>query len=108
MRYHRTMHCGLVWAVWTALAAIGSAADGVVPEFGPLSCRIMNYNQYQDHAWAHIRAIGLNYVFIAAPPLDKVEATRKRLAESGLRAAVMRGEANLTSPTGSDCLAAQL
>jgi sugar phosphate isomerase/epimerase len=90
------------------LAAIGSAAVAATPEFGPLSCRIMNYNQFQDHAWAHIHAIGLNYVFIAVPPLEKVEATRKRLADNGLHVAVLRGEANLSTPRGIDDLAPQL
>jgi sugar phosphate isomerase/epimerase len=89
-------------------SAIGSAADAVVPEFGPLSCRIMNYFQYQDGAWAHIHAIGLNYVFVAVPAADKVEAVRNLLAKNGLHVAVMRGEANLSTPYGIDALVTQL
>jgi len=108
MRYRGTTRCGLVWAVLTSLAAIAAAADPVAPEFGPLSCRIMNYNQYQDDAWAHIHSIGLNYVFIAVPPLEKVEAVRARLAQNGLHLAVMRGDANLTTANGIDGLATQL
>jgi inosose dehydratase len=108
MRYHRTARCSLALALLAALAAIGSAADNAAPEFGPLSCRIMNYFKYQDAAWAHIRSIGLNYVFIAVPAPEKVAATRKLLAANGLRVAVMRGEANLSTPNGIDALATQL
>jgi sugar phosphate isomerase/epimerase len=89
-------------------AAIARGADTVPSEFGPLGCRIMNYYQYQDAGWAHIHSVGLNYVFIAVPPPEKVEATRKLLADNGLHVVVMRGEANLTTPTGVEALATQL
>lgn len=73
-----------------------------------LACRVSCYGKFQDAAWAHLPSIGVKYVFLNVPAPDQVEAMKKRLAEHGLTAVVLRGEADLSQPSGLDTLAVQL
>jgi sugar phosphate isomerase/epimerase len=73
-----------------------------------LACRLANYQGCEDAAWTHLPSIGLTNVFLGAPAPDRIEATRKRLAEHGLTAIVFRGDADLSQPSGVDRLAEQL
>jgi L-ribulose-5-phosphate 3-epimerase len=106
----------------TALGIIGWAfvlggamvmADQPAASPGPaklssLGGRIFNYGKFQEGGWAHLRAIGLKYVFIATPAPDEVAAVQKRLADNGLKVAVMRGNADLTTDASVAGLATQL
>ena len=73
-----------------------------------LACRLANYQEFEEVAWTHLPSVGIRHVFMNVPPPDQVEATRKRLAEHGLTAVVLRGDADLSLPTGVDRLAEQL
>lgn len=80
----------------TVLLAMGAGREEqAAPKLNPLGCRIMNYGKYQADAWRHLPAIGIKYVFMSVPAPDQVDATRKQLAASGLRVAVLRGQADL-------------
>lgn len=81
--------------------------EGAEPEI-MLVCRLASYGKFQDAAWTHLPSIGIRYVFINVPPPDQIEATKKRLAEHGLTAAVMRGDADLSKPECVGELAVQL
>ncbi len=74
----------------------------------PLVCRLANYGKYQDAAWSHLPSIGIRYVFMNVPAPDEVEAAQKRLAEHGLTAMVMRGNADFAKDSAVDELAGQL
>ncbi|MBN1461681.1 MAG: sugar phosphate isomerase/epimerase [Armatimonadetes bacterium] len=79
------------------------------PEAGSvLACRLANYGAFEEEAWTHLPTIGVKYVFMNAPAADQAEAVKKRLAEHGLTAVVLRGSADLSKPSGVDELAAQL
>jgi len=96
----------LVGCTVTAKAAEERSESG-----GPtnvLACRLANYGKYQDAAWAHLPTIGFRYVFINVMPPEEIEATRKRLAEQGLKIAVIRGDTDLGRATCIDELAVQL
>ncbi len=73
-----------------------------------LACRLSCYGKFQDVAWTHLPSIGVNHVFLNVPAPDQVEATKKRLAEHGLTALVLRGEADLSKSSGVETLAVQL
>ncbi len=73
-----------------------------------LACRLANYGPFEESAWTHLPSLGLRHVFMNAPAPDHVAAVRRRLAEHGLTAVVLRGDADLTLPTGVDRLAEQL
>lgn len=77
-------------------------------QFGPLGCRLANYGKYEQAVWTHLPSTGLHYVFLPVPAPAEVEAVQQRLAASGLKVAVMRGAADLTTPTSIDGLASQL
>lgn len=79
-----------------------------VPEANVLACRLSCYGKFQDTAWTHLASIGIKHIFLSVPSPDQVEATKKRLAESGLTAVVLRGDADLSQPSGLDALAVQL
>ena len=87
------------------------AADGRAESGGPtnvLACRLANYGKYQDAAWTHLPTIGFRYVFVNVMPPEEIEATKKRLAEHGLKIAVIRGDTDLGRATCIDELAVQL
>jgi len=97
------------------LLALACATAGLVPtalgaagESSPLACRLANYGEYPDAAWTHLPSIGVRHVFLNAPAPGDVEATQKRLADHGLTAVVLRGDADLTQTEGLDRLATQL
>jgi sugar phosphate isomerase/epimerase len=86
-----------------AAAVIGCAAVVLLATFrakatsltNPLAMRIANYGKYQEDAWTHLPSLGVHYVFLSVPAVDQVEVTRQRLAASGLRPLVLRGESDL-------------
>lgn len=73
-----------------------------------LACRLANYQEFEEAAWTHLPSIGIRSVFLSVPRPDQVEIMRKRLAEHGLTAVVLRGDADLSLPSGVDRLAEQL
>jgi L-ribulose-5-phosphate 3-epimerase len=73
-----------------------------------LVCRFANYQEFQEAAWTHLPSIGVTNVFLNTPATNQVEAVRRKLAEHGLRAVVMRGDADLSQASGLDRLAEQL
>jgi len=77
-------------------------------EVSALACRLANYGPHQEAAWSHLPSIGIQHVFLNAPPADQVEVTRRRLAEHGLSAVVLRSDADLSLVSGVDRLAEQL
>jgi L-ribulose-5-phosphate 3-epimerase len=99
--------------VWNGVSSLQSA-DG--ENSGPktnapmskLVCRLANYQQYSEAAWTNLPSIGVKHVFINTPSPDQVDEMLKKLADHGLDAVVMRGEADLTVPEGLDPLAVQL
>jgi sugar phosphate isomerase/epimerase len=88
------------------------AADPALPlpayPINPLVCRLANYQSFQSAAWTHLPAVGVKHVFLNAPAPDQVEPTRRKLAEHGLTAVVLRGDADLSLPAGLDRLREQL
>lgn len=95
-----------LWATGDGLAQAAEPAGAAEP--WRLCCRLSNYGKYQEKAWTHIESLGIRYVFLAIPQPDQVDATMKRLADHRLEALVMRGEFNLTTPTGPDASEPQL
>lgn len=92
-------------AMACAAASLVQPAGRAVGDASPLACRLANYGEYQDLAWTHLPSIGVHHVFLSAPAPGEVEATQKRLADHGLTAVVLRGDADLTRPDGLDRLA---
>ena len=96
------------------IAAVASIVAAAEPDaetswrFGPLGCRMANYANYESAGWTHLPSTGLHYVFLPVPSPDKVETIQQRLVANGLKVAVMRGVADLTTPTSVDTLAGQL
>jgi sugar phosphate isomerase/epimerase len=92
-------------------ATSGGCATGGAKGAGPtnvLACRLTNYGNFQDAAWTHLPSIGIKHVFMNVPPPDQVETSKKRLADHGLKAVVVRGRADLSRPSCIDELAVQL
>ncbi len=104
----RKVMCCLVLALLTAgMAATAPAAQsGEIP--WPLAVRIMSYGKYQDSAWAHLKEIGVRYIFLAVPAPADVEATQAKLKEFGLTAIVLRGNTDLAKEGCVEELAGQL
>lgn len=103
----------LLGLLWFASGSNLGAADADkaahhVPSSLVLACRLANYGPHEAAAWTHLPAIGIRHVFMNVPAPGQVEATRKRLAEHGLTAVVLRGETDLSLPAGVDRLAEQL
>lgn len=73
-----------------------------------LVCRLSNYQEFTEAAWTHLPSIGIKHLFINTPAPDQVDATLKKLTQHGLDVVVMRGDADLSSPTGLDHLEVQL
>ena len=90
--------------------ASGVKQNGIKAKQGAniFACRMSNYQKYQDSAWAHLPSIGFKYVFVNVPPPDQVESLQKRLAEHGLKVAVVRGDTDLSRPDSVEELAGQL
>ena len=96
----------LLWCVLSlAVTALAGPAETVR---WPLAVRIMSYGKYQDAGWAHLQAIGVKYVFLAAPVPADVDATMGRLRAHGLTPLVARGNADLSKETFAHDLAPQL
>jgi sugar phosphate isomerase/epimerase len=74
----------------------------------PLAIRIMNYGKFQDAAWTHLPSIGMHYIFLSVPETNQVASVQERLAKSGLKPLVLRGDADLGRESSVDELAAQL
>jgi len=83
-----------------------SSSNAAAPR-NVLACRFANYAGCEEAAWTHLPSIGIRHVFMNAPAADQVESTRARLAEHGLTAVVLRGNADLSRPEGLDPLEAQ-
>lgn len=73
-----------------------------------LACRLANYLEFQEAAYTHLPAVGIKHVFINVPPANQVETVCEQLAEHGLKAVVMRGDADLSAEAGLGVLAEQL
>lgn len=73
-----------------------------------LAVRIANYGPYEEDGYAHVKSLGVRYVFIPVPPADEVKAVEQKLAAHGLQALVMRGKTDLSKETCVDELAGQL
>ena len=84
-----------------------AAADTSAAEW-PLAVRIHSYGAYQDAAWEHLPKIGVRYIFLSVPAPTEVDATLAKLKEHGLKALVMRGDADLSKDSFADELAPQL
>ncbi len=100
----------LITAGCTPTAGPGGAATARPgPEAGwRLACRLTNYGSFQEAAWTHLPSLGVKYVFLNVPSPEQVAATQQRLAEHGLAALVLRGDADFSQPAAVDVLAAQL
>ena len=73
-----------------------------------LAVRVMSYGKFQESAYAHMRSIGLKYVFIAAPMPADVDKTMAELKTYGLTPLVCRGNADLSKDTFVSELTPQL
>lgn len=115
MRYSAQRGVALMIVLMSLVAACGNRpeeginreAKGTEPG-NVLACRLANYGKFQHAAWAHLSSIGIKYVFMNVPTPGRLEATKKRLAEHGLTAVVLRGDADLSKASGVDELAVQL
>jgi len=61
-----------------------------------LACRLANYGQDLEAGLAHIRDMGLHYVFMSIPKPEEVETVQKQLQALGLEILVVRGDTNLS------------
>lgn len=91
-----------------ALLAEGAASAPGEEPVKALACRLSNYLEYQESAYTHLSAIGIDRVFINVPPAEQAEAIQKQLARHGLKPVVMRGDADLSTERGLGCLTEQL
>lgn len=101
--------CVVALGLLAVLTQSGGAADAAPA--GPtnvLACRLANYGEYQDAAWTHLPSIGFKYVFMNVPQPEEIAAVKKRLADHGLKVAVIRGDTDLSRPSSVDELAVQL
>jgi sugar phosphate isomerase/epimerase len=101
----------VIWTIVVACwAAAGTAAEPQCQQgkANMLACRLANYREYQDDAWEQLPAIGIKYVFMNVPAPEQVDAVMKQLADSGLKAAVLRGDTDLTRESSVDELDKQL
>ncbi len=73
-----------------------------------LACRIANYGEYQDAALAHIKEMGLNYVFMSIPKPEEVDDIRAQLEAHELEVLVVRGDTNLSTEASVAELAEQV
>lgn len=98
-----------LWAGLTVLAMWGAAAVAgePAPALSPLGCRLANYGKFEADAWSHLPAIGIHYIFLNVPPADQVDAVRQKLAQSGLKVAVLRGQADLAQESAVEELGRQ-
>lgn len=103
------------WAPTFALLGPGptgtaaeSAPAAALPPPNPLAIRLSNYLEYDADAWTHPPSIGIRHVFMNIPAADQVEATRQKLSAHGLKAMVLRGDADLALETGVERLGEQL
>jgi len=74
----------------------------------PLAVRIHSYGAYQEAGWAHLRQIGVKYVFMSVPPRDEVDAALEKLQGLGLKPLVLRGSADLSKDTFVEEITPQL
>jgi len=105
--------CILLLGAMTTLLSAGpalAAEPSRAPEADAwaLGCRLANYYEFQDEAWTHLPSIGLHYLFMPVPKPEELAAVQQRLASSGLKVAVMRGQADLSQPTSVEELAGHL
>ena len=82
------------------------AGDSDVQPFR-LACRLANYGQDLDAGLAHIRDMGLHYVFMSIPKPEEVETVQKQMQALGLEILVVRGDTNLSLDTCLDELRVQ-
>jgi L-ribulose-5-phosphate 3-epimerase len=73
-----------------------------------LACRLANYGEFQDSAWTHLPSIGFKYVFMNVPRPEELAEVKKRLADHGLKVAVIRGDTDLSRPSSVEELGVQL
>jgi sugar phosphate isomerase/epimerase len=104
-----------VLAIVCLAGALGATGGGcatggakVAEPTNVLACRFANYGKFQDAAWTHLPSIGIKHVFLNVPPPDQVGTFKKQLADHGLKAVVMRGQADLSQPSCIDELTVQL
>jgi len=90
------------------LAAEPTAPSARLQMQNPLAVRLMNYGRYQAEALPHLESLGVKYVFLDAPPLDKTQEIQRELFAHGLRPLVLRGITELGRPTYLDELDPQL
>ncbi len=104
MKSSSTILCILAIALTAGCAT--TAVD--VEAAWPLAVRIHSYGDYQEAAWEHLPAIGVNYIFLSVPAADEKNVTMTKLAAHGLTPVVLRGDADLSQPTFAENLAPQL
>lgn len=103
----KVMCCLLLMGLLLGMAITASAAQsGEIP--WPLAVRIMSYGKFQEAAWAHLKEIGVHYLFLAVPAPADVDSTIAKLKEYGLTAAVMRGNTDLAKESCVEELAGQI
>ncbi len=73
-----------------------------------LACRVANYGEYQEEAFAHMAECGFKYVFMNIIQPEEIEKTQKELDRYGLEVAVFRGDTDLSRESSVDELAEQL
>lgn len=95
-------------ACWAITAGAGECPPEGAQPANVLACRLANYRQFQEDAWAHLPAVGFKYVFMNVMPPDEIEPTQRRLAKHGLAIAVIRGDTDLGRESCVDELAVQL
>lgn len=75
----------------------------------PIACRTASYHEYETGAFAHLAGIGIRCVEIPVPTdQHALQQTQQRLAEHGLRATTLHGEADVTRADIADRVAAQM
>ena len=95
-------------AVLLMIAAALVAPGVVFAEPWPLAVRLMNYGDYQDAAWDHMREMGIKHVFMSIPGADEAKGVIAKLEDYGFSTPVLRGQADLSKDTFADELEPQL
>jgi len=75
------------------------ARDAANESAWPLAVRIHSYGKYQDAAWAHLQEIGVKHIFLPVPKPGEADAVIQKLKANGLKAIVLRGDAELSNET---------
>jgi sugar phosphate isomerase/epimerase len=88
--------------------ASGANAEPLPDQASPLAVRITSYGKFQDAAWDHLPRIGVHHLFLPVPKPEEADGMMQKLEKHGLKALVIRGDADWSKDECVERLAGQL